>query len=161
VRTRELPRPDGGDPIIPSIPLETGELPWEATIREILSDDKASDPEKGRRLLETIPTMPVDGREAAAEEAIKRIPNAQYQSAQAALSNPAMFGTSLTVLYADLMNRPDEIRLPTLLMIARNNQHPYAPTARDNLNLVLGKNLGTDWTGWDAAIRQHIAVKPQ
>jgi hypothetical protein len=159
VRTRGIQNPEGGEPIIPSILLETGELPWEATIRKTLADKDAPDAEKGRRLLETIPTMPVEGREVAAEEAIKRIPNAEYRHAQAALANPAMFGTSVSVLFADLMNRPDEIRLPTLLMIARNPEHPYAPNARDNLNLLIGKDLGTDWTGWDAAIRQHLARK--
>ena len=159
VRTPALPQVDGGDPVIPSVPLETGKLPWEKTIDATLDDKKASDAEKGRRLLETIPTMPVEGRETAAEKAIALIPDAAYRHASAAITNPAMFGTSVGVLYADLMNRPDEVRLPTLLAIARNPEHPYAPSARDNLNLILGKNLGNDWTGWDAAIRQHLAAK--
>ena len=158
VRTRALTTPDGAE-IIPAITLETGELPWEASIRKTLADDKAPDSEKGRRILEMIPTMAVEGRETAAEEAIKRIPDSEYRHAQAALANPASFGTSEGVLFADLMNRPDELRLPTLLMIARNSEHPYAQNARDNLNHVLGKDLGTDWTGWDAAIRQHLAAK--
>jgi len=159
VRTRALPNPAGTDFIIPAIPLETGELGWEKTIRDVTSDKKVSDAEKGRRLLETIPTMPVEGRETAAEEAIKRIPDTDYRPAQLALSNPATFGTAVGVLFADLMNRPDEIRLPTLLTIARNPEHPYAPNARDNLNLILGKDHGTDWTAWDAAIRQRLAAR--
>jgi hypothetical protein len=61
VRTRAPTSPDGAE-IIPEIPLETGELPWEATIRKTLADDKASDAEKGRRILEMIPTMAVEGR---------------------------------------------------------------------------------------------------
>ena len=158
VRTRALPNPEGTDPIIPSIPLETGKLPWEKTIEQI-EEAKVSDAEKGRRLLETLPTMPVDARETAAERAVALLPNADYRPAQAALGNPAMFGSAMGVLFGDLMNRPDELRLPTLLVIARNPEHPYAPSARDNLNLILGKNLGTDWTGWDAAIRQHLAAK--
>jgi hypothetical protein len=80
VRTRALPNPEGTDPIIPSIPLETGKLPWEKTIEQI-EEAKVSDAEKGRRLLETLPTMPVDARETAAERAVALLPNADYCSA--------------------------------------------------------------------------------
>ncbi len=158
VKTRALPSPEGVD-ILPAIPLETGELGWELTIRRTLEDKRLTEAQKGRRLLEAIPTLAVEGRETAAEEAIKRIPDSEYRHVQIALSNPATFGTAISVFFSDLMDRPDELRLPTLLAIAQNSEHPYASSARDNLSFVLKQNLGTDWTRWDAAIRQQLAAK--
>jgi hypothetical protein len=58
-------------------------------------------------------------------------------------------------MWSDLMERPDDITLPTLLTIARNPAHPFAKNAAENLELLLGQSFGTDWQRWDAAIRER------
>ena len=62
--------------------------------------------------------------------------------------NPQTHGMVLSVLFDDLLERPDEITLPVLLTIARTPTHPLAPEARDNLELLLGTNFGADWMKW-------------
>ena len=51
--------------------------------------------------------------------------------------------------------------LPALLQVARNPSHPYAPHARENLDLLLGQDFGTDWPRWETAIRVKLAKEPK
>jgi hypothetical protein len=148
-----LPDPQGGDPIIPPLPLQAGELAWEKRLKEILADPGIDDTAKAKRLLDLLPVFPVEGREEAAEEAMARLSDADYRHAQNILVNPATFGLALRVMWTDLMDRPETISLPILLQIARNPQHPFAPQALENLDLLMDAHYGEDWARWDAAIR--------
>jgi hypothetical protein len=155
VFTPEVPDPDGGAPLVPALPLQTGELAWEKRIRKVLANEQRSDSEKARALLEMLPTLPVEGRETAAIEAIQRLPDREYAAARDILINPNTYGLALAVMWSDLMERPDDITLPTLLAIARNPAHPFARNAAENLELLLGQSFGTDWQRWDASIRER------
>lgn len=159
VITREIPNNDGGPPLIPGLVLQQGELAYEKRIREITSDPNTQDADKARRLFEILPTLPVEGREAAAEEAIKLIRDRDYRIAEPLVINPATYGPAMEMLWIDLMTRPDEITLPTLMRIVRNPSHPYATNAKENLELLLGKDYGTDWAKWEAAVSEHLAKK--
>jgi hypothetical protein len=157
VQTPPIIDPETDQPLIPPLPLQTGELAWEARIRSVLSHEKATDAEKARSLLQLLPTMPAEGAETCTEEAVKRLPNDEYRHAQAFVTNPGTYGLALGVLFADLMERPDNLRLPTLATIARNATHPYAGPARDNLEFLLGQDYGSDWARWEAAVREKLA----
>jgi hypothetical protein len=106
--------------------------------------------------LQLLPTIPAEGAETCTEEAVKRLPNEEYRHAQAFVTNPGTYGLALGVLFSDLMDRPDNLRLPTLVTIARNSAHPYAAPARENLQLLLGQDFGEDWPRWDAAVREKV-----
>jgi hypothetical protein len=157
VQTTPIIDPETDKPLIPPLPLQTGELAWEARIRAVLSREKATDAEKARALFELLPSMPAEGAETCVEEAVKRLPNTEYRHAQAAVINPGTYGLALGVLFADLMDRPDNLRLPTLVTIARNSSHPYAGPAHDNLEFLLGQDFGNDWVRWDAAVRERLS----
>jgi hypothetical protein len=157
VQTPSIIDPETEKPLIPPLPLQTGELAWESRIRSVLSREKATDTEKAVSLLQLLPGMPAEGAETCAEEAVKRLPDAEYRHAQAAIVNPGTYGLALGVLFADLMERPDTVRLPTLVTIARNATHPYAGPAHDNLELLLGKDFGEDWPRWDTAVREKLS----
>jgi hypothetical protein len=159
--TREVPDPEGSkDPLLPALPLQKGELAWEARIRGALETPGAKDSEIARRLFEMMPGLPVEGRVRAAEEAIQRTPSAEYVTvAQPVLANPGTYPPSLIVLFSDLMERPDEVRLPALLAIARNSEHPLAREAQGNLAFVLKQDAGTDWVRWEGAIRAKLSGK--
>jgi hypothetical protein len=159
VLTPEFEDPNGGPPIMPAIPLEQGELPWEAQLRLVRDAPNLSDAERARRLFALLPGLAVEGRETAAEQAVSLVKNADYDVAKPVLLNPGTYGPALNVLFADLAERPPEIQLPTLLQIARIQQHPFAPNARENLELFLGADYGADWNRWDAAIRASLAAK--
>jgi hypothetical protein len=157
VQTPVIIDPETDKPLIEPLPLQQGELPWEGRIRVVLTREKLTDAEKARALLDLLPSIAAEGAQTCAEEAVKRLPNSDYRFAQAAITNPGTYGLAEAVLFSDLMERPDDLRLPTLLTIARNSAHPYASPALDNLELLLGKNCGSDWARWDAAVREKLA----
>jgi hypothetical protein len=148
---------EGEAPMIPPLALQRGELAWEKTIRAILADPQKPDAEKARALLAALATLPAEGRAAAAEEAVRLLPDADYAIAQPHVISTGTYGLALEVLFADLVARPDALRLPALLAIARNPAHPYAVAARDHLAHLLGTRADADPAVWDAAIRARLA----
>lgn len=159
--TKEIPGDPGEPPMVPALALQKGELPWEKRINAVLDSAATKDSDKARLLLEMLPSLPVEGRQTAAEYAVQRLDDADYRFAQNVVTNPATYPPALGVLWADLMGRPGAVSLPTLLQVARNPSHPYAEAARDNLDLLLGQNFGTDWPRWEAAIREKLAKEPK
>ena len=160
--TREVPDPDDSTtPLLPALPLQKGELAWEARIRKTIEAPGANDTTIARALFEMLPGLPVEGRVRAAEEAIQRTSSAEYRAvAQPVISNPGTYTPSMIVLFSDLMERPAEVQLPTLLVIARNSEHPLSKQAQENLAFVLQQNPGADWSRWEAAIREKLAAHP-
>lgn len=157
--TREVPGDPGEPPILPALALHKGELPWERRLREITDNNAITESNKARLILELLPGLPVEGRQPATEEALRRLPGEDYRFAQAVLLNPSTYPPALAVLWADLMERPEQVSLPTLLQVARNSAHPYAPYAVENLELLLGQNHGQQWPQWEAAIREKLNRK--
>ena len=145
-------------PLAPKLQLERGKLAWEQTIESVAGAGNLSDTAKAQRLLSLIPSLPENGLASAAEEAMNRLPDADYNAVALPLvSNPQTHGAVESVLFADLMERPDAITLPALLRIAQIPNHPYAKFARENLDLLLGEDFGADWVKWDAAVRKTLA----
>ena len=119
-----------------------------------------SDTAKSRRLLAAIATLPEPALTTAAEEAVRLLPDADYNSVALPLvANPRTHGSVESVLFANLMERPDAITLPALLRIARMPDHPYAKFARDNLDLLVGEDFGLDWQKWEAAVQKALAAE--
>lgn len=156
VKTPEIIDPETDKPMIEPLPLQQGELGWETRIRGVLTREGLTEVQKGKALLDLLSSIQAEGAETCAEEAIRRLPNSEYRHGQSVVVNPSTYGLALGVLFADLMDRPDELRLPTLMTIARNSSHPYAEAARTNLDLLLGKDYGQDWPKWEAAVRQKL-----
>ena len=145
-------------PLAPKLPLERGKLAWEQTIESVTGAGNLSQTAKAQRLLSLIPSLPENGLAAAAEEAMNRLPDADYNAvALPVVANPQTHGSVESILFGDLMERPDAITLPALLRIAQIPNHPYAKFARENLDLLLGEDFGADWVKWDAAVRKTLA----
>jgi len=141
----------------PTLELQTGKLPWEEEIDKVLAEPIAN-PMKARALFALIPHLPPTAWERATEEAVQRVPNADYNVvALPLLINPQANTRVLSILFEDVMSRPESLHLPALLSIARMPGHPFAEPAHDNLSHTLGQNFANDWAAWDAAVRQRLA----
>lgn len=140
----------------PRVDLQTGTLPWETRIERITTAPGLSDSAKARELLRILTSLPEEALERATTEAADRLPDKDYADAAATLKNPQTHGRVLSVLFADVLERPDAIAMPTLLAIARTPTHPFAQTAKESLEHLLGKNPGNDWAAWDAEVRRAL-----
>ena len=137
--------------------LRSGDLPAEMQIEAIVARTDAPDWVKARVLIQMLPGLPEEALAKAADEAASRLPDADYTTVLLpTVLDPETHGLAMSVLFADLMERPDVITLPTLLAIARRPEHPYAPSAKDNLVLLLGKDFGGDWFAWEKKIRARL-----
>ncbi len=143
----------------PAIQLDPRPSSWELQLAERTSRLKPTD--RARAIFAMIPTLPPQALARAAGQAVEQLPDADYPAtALPVITNPQTHGQVLSVLFADLLERPDAITLPALLTIAKNSNHPFAPSALDDLCLLLNANHGTDWSRWDAAVRAKLATGP-
>lgn len=139
------------------IPLGSGDVPAEMQIEAIVRRADVPDRLKARLLIQMLPGLPEEALAKAADEAASRLPDADYVAVMLpTVLDPRTHGLAMSVLFADLMERPDAITLPALVTIARNSEHPYAPSARDNLALLLGQDFGGDWSAWEKEIRARL-----
>ena len=152
------PKPgDSAPQTAPALPLDMAPPTWVLQLTDKLSRLKPT--EKARAIFAVLPTLPEEALAIAAEQAVEKLPDADYPAtALPVVTNPETHGQVLSVLFADLLERPDAITLPALLTIARNPDHPFAPSALDDLRLLLSADHGSDWPRWDAAIRQKLAA---
>jgi hypothetical protein len=91
------------------------------------------------------------------QQAVEHLPDSDYTTiALPVLTDPKTHGQVLSVLFADLSERPDAIALPALLTIARNPAHPFSSAALDDLRLLLRANFSTDWPRWEQAVQQAL-----
>ncbi len=140
--------------------LRSDDVPAEVQIEAFLRRTDVPDRLKARALIQMLPGLPEEGLTRAAEEVANRLPDADYATMLLpTVLDPKTPGLAMSVLFADLMERPDAITLPSLVTIARNPEHPYAPSARDNLALLLEKDFGGDWSAWEKEIRLRLAQR--
>lgn len=132
---------------------------WEQKVDEILGS-ASPDPEKARQMLGLFPTLPADGQEEVARHLSNLLPDQDYGLMRDYLTNAALPEDVLDVLLDDALNRPNSLKLPALLDIARSADHPKAAEAKDFLELLVGEDYGTDWSKWQAKIDEWLKANP-
>ncbi len=83
-----------------------------------------------------------------------------YAALKQFVTNTTLPEPVLDVLVGDVLNRPNSLKLPTLLDIARDPQHPKAGEAKDILQLFLEEDYHTDWPAWQAKVNQWLKDNP-
>jgi hypothetical protein len=66
----------------------------------------------------------------------------------------------LDFLLDDVLNRPNSLKLPALLDVARNAQHPKAAEAKNFLTLFIEEDYGSDWDKWQTGIEAWLKANP-
>jgi hypothetical protein len=138
--------------------LDVGALPYESAMLTIMRAPVA-DGVKAQALFDLLPQVPEESMANTAEQAATWLRDRDYaRIARPLIVSPKTHGAVLGALFADLMQRPDAVALPTLVEIAKTPEHPFAPSARDNLTLLVGHDYGVDWPGWDKAVLQKLSA---
>ena len=132
---------------------------WEDRIDELLKADTAS-ADKAQRLIELYPRLPEEGQVEAAQHLANLLPNEEYAPLGRYLADPKTSAGVLAVLMADVLNRPNELKLPLLLEVARNPDHVKAGDAKRVLELYLDHDYGTNWDAWQAQMQEWLQNNP-
>jgi hypothetical protein len=124
---------------------------WEQKLDDILlaEDDPNS---KADRILALIPTAPPDAQVELSQHLVNMVQDDHYGGAAQLLTNAVTPSAVSTVLMNDLLNRANTLKLPMLLAVAQNNDHPLKDQAREMLELLLQQDNGTNWDQWSSSI---------
>ena len=146
---QELPAPPAGE-----------STEWEKQLDDVLLSD--ADPNtKADRILAMIPTAPSNAQVELSQHLVNMVQDDHYDGAAQLLTNAATPSAVSTVLMNDLLNRNNTLKLPMLLAVARENDHPLKDQARDMLELLIQEDDGTNWDQWSASIDTWLQNNPQ
>lgn len=131
---------------------------WEMQIENIIASG-AGEAETAQMLINLLPSLPKDGQEEAAQHISNLVLDEHYSRVMPLIRNTNLPEGVHDTLVTDLMNRADSVKLPTLLEIAKIPNHPYHDEALTDLQIFLDEDFGTDWPGWDAAMKQYLKTQ--
>jgi hypothetical protein len=129
---------------------------WEGNLETILlSDDDENT--KADHILALIPTAPPDAQAELAQHLVNMVQDDHYQGTADLLTNSATPSGVSTVLMNDLLNRNNNLKLPMLLDIAQQDDHPLKDQAREMLELLLQEDHGSNWNDWSTSVNNYLA----
>ena len=132
---------------------------WEARVDGVLTSD-GKEADKAKQMLELLPRLPEDGQVEVAHHISNLLPDQDYASLENLLTNATLPEPVLDVLLADTLNRPNSLKLPTLLDVARDPKNPKAGEAKELLTVFLEQDYGTDWNLWQSKIVVWLKNNP-
>ena len=132
---------------------------WEDKVDEILGST-SPDADKAKKMVEMFPMLPPEGQEEVVRHLTNLLPDPDYVLMRSFLTDASLSANVLDVLLGDVLNRPNSLKLPALLEVARNTQHPKAAEAKDFLQLFLEQDYGSDWDKWQAGMEQWLKANP-
>ncbi len=132
---------------------------WEDRVDAVLGST-VSDREKSKALLAMFPRLSEEGQVEVAQHLSNLTPDEDFQSLKPYLTNSTLAEPVMDALMAGLLNRPNSLKLPMLLDMARTEDHPKAAEAKDLLTLFLDEDDGKDWTKWESRLQQWLKDNP-
>jgi len=132
---------------------------WDEKVNDILGPE-GDEKEKSKKLIDLFPHLPPEGQEEVAHHLSNLVADEDYAPLSNFVTNSALPEAVLDVFVEDVFNRPNNIKLPLLLDIAQDPQHPRAGEAKDVLELFLEEDFGSDWTKWHAKMEQWLKDNP-
>src|SRR5690606_11345713 len=100
------------------------------------------DTNKVNQLFAMYPTLDKDGKEEVAQHLSNLVEDEQYGPLAEILLDPTQPADVLDLLFADVLNRANTIKLPMFLGMARTPTHPNREEALELLELFLDEEYG-------------------
>ena len=134
--------------------------PWEQAINKILESDQENQ-QVAAQLMALLPTLPPDGQVEAVQHMVNLTDDESYQNAAAMLLNPATAADVAEVIYSDVLNRPNTVKLPVMVSILRTPGHRLRDETLSTLQIFLGEDLGDNPEAWNIAVQNYLAKEAQ
>ncbi len=145
---------------VPTVEPETEEVNaenWNDKLTDVLASDKMDEDQKADKLADMISKVPEAAQVEIAEHLVNLVADENYKlKASKILVAETTPGSVSSVLFNDLMNRSDDLRLPLTLEIAKNKNHPLHGEAMESLEMSLTEEFGEDWSKWEKAIQESL-----
>jgi hypothetical protein len=138
-----------------------GTTDWEDRLDNILSAEADNQTTVGQ-LLDGLQSLPVEAQEEYIAHALNLCEDEDYARVETiylAAGTPTEVSEEI---FNDVLNRPDEIKLPLLAKTLRNPAHPMASEAREILEMYLDLDEGAvPPSGWEPAVRQYLVEEQE
>jgi hypothetical protein len=128
-------------------------------VGEILGSS-ANSSAKAQALLALFPQLPATAQPAAAQHIVNLLPDNAYALFATHLTNANDSAEVRAVIYADLLQRPNAIKLPWLLAMARSPGISQAGEAAALLQATLREDHGANWKEWSERIHAWLQANP-
>ena len=129
---------------------------WSQAIDTILHED-GDVTEKAKRMSQLYSHLPADLQTECAQHLVNFSTDASPEPLLEPLLSEKGDATAQGVLLLGLLQRADKVRLPVLLKIASNPNHPLTSEALQYLQFLLETDHGLDWDRWQEVIQRRIA----
>lgn len=129
---------------------------WEDRLDEILGSDE-DETNKVKDLIAVFPRLPEEGQTEVAQHLSNLVSDEAYAPLGQLLQNTKLPDSVLDVLMSDVLNRPNSLKLPQLLQLAQNPDHPKADEAKDLIELYLDED---DPAKWPDKMQQWLKDNP-
>ncbi len=133
---------------------------WEDRLDDILGANDTDTDQKAKKMLELFPRMPEAGQLEAARHLSNLLRDEDYPPLGRYLADPKTPPSVLEELMTDVLNRPNSMKLPLLLDVASNPDHPKAAEAKETLELYLEEDYGTNWNVWKQKVDEQVKENP-
>lgn len=128
---------------------------WEPSINAIL--ESAEDNNVVAAKLDALAVaLPLDGRVEATQHMVNLLGDESYQLARRKLADPVTPREVMDVIYSDVLNRPNAVKLPALLEVLAVPGHPLRAESLETLRVFVGKDLGNDLPAWNVAVQEFL-----
>ncbi len=120
---------------------------WSAQLNQVLVSGSAPS-DQGNTLLAMLPQTPAAGQVDVAQHASRLLTDASFAGFGSQLTNSATPAAVRRVVFADLLSRPNSVKLPWLIEVARSPVDNQSGEALLILKSILREDYGTDWNAW-------------
>ena len=129
---------------------------WEDRLDQLLTAE--TDPATTvRGLVSSMRQLPPEAQEQYAAHAVNLCGDEQFALLGEIYLNAQTPQVVTETIFSDLLNRPDEIKLPLLAKTLRNAAHPMAGEAEEILRMYIALEPGTiPPNGWDQAVDAYL-----
>ena len=128
-------------------------------VGEILGSTMSSSA-KAQALQTLFPQLSAAAQPAAAQHIVNLLPDSAYASFATHLTNASTSSEVRAVIYADLLHRPNAVKLPWLLATAGSPGVSQAGAAATLLQATLREDHGTNWNVWSDRIQAWLQLHP-
>lgn len=128
-------------------------------VGEVLAST-ASSSAKAQALLTLFPQLPAAAQPAAARHIVNLLPDRVYGSFATHLTNANASVEVRAIVYADLLQRPNAVKLPWLLAMARSPGISQAGEAAVLLQATLREDHGANWDVWKERVQLWLQAHP-
>lgn len=131
-------------------------LPWEEKLDQILLDEGSDENAKADQLLKMFPSLSEEAQLEVLQHVVNLVSDDHFEATGQILTNHLANEEVLSVLMTDLMNRTNTLKLPLLLELAKNEEHPLRQEAKDLLEFYVEEDHGTNWGLWEKGIQKWL-----